>query len=224
MAHAAHMKAHFTSLVPEESRHEYVQEHKMGFCTQFKHCETNPFYPDVVQADGNAGWYSTDQSGWIGQSDDPAGAIGSGGEWVNGELPASGSGTYEYNWGSFVYPTARGNGGLGGGGHPMGMLLCVSEARSVICVNISLSRASSSLHLVCRAPSDTDLNTVHFCTDRVFITTRLLGHARQDRRQGVPNCEAFASRFSSTSRGIRQRASSDVTFETLEKPSYSSSL
>ena len=137
MAHAAHMKAHFTSLVPEESRHEYVQEHKMGFCTQFKHCETNPFYPDVVQADGNAGWYSTDQSGWIGQSDDPAGAIGSGGEWVNGELPASGSGTYEYNWGSFVYPTARGNGGLGGGGHPMGMLLCVSEARSVICVNIS---------------------------------------------------------------------------------------
>ena len=134
MAHAAHMKAHFTSLVPEESRHEYVQEHKMGFCTQFKHCETNPFYPDVVQADGNAGWYSTDQSGWIGQSDDPAGAIGSGGEWVNGELPASGSGTYEYNWGSFVYPTARGNGGLGGGGHPMGMLLGVSEARSVLCV------------------------------------------------------------------------------------------
>ena len=52
MAHAAHMKAHFTSLVPEESRHEYVQEHKMGFCTQFKHCETNPFYPDVVQALG----------------------------------------------------------------------------------------------------------------------------------------------------------------------------
>jgi len=64
--HALHMKAHFTALLPEEQHYEYQQEHEMGFCTQFQHCEDNPFYPDIVQADQNEGWYSTDQSGWLG--------------------------------------------------------------------------------------------------------------------------------------------------------------
>jgi hypothetical protein len=34
--HAMHMKAHFTTLMPEEDRHDYIQPHNPGICTQFR--------------------------------------------------------------------------------------------------------------------------------------------------------------------------------------------
>ena len=73
LSHMVHMKAHlghFTMLLPEEQHHEYVQEHDAGYCTQFRHCEDNPFYPDITQSDNNYDWYGTDQSGWLGWDDE----------------------------------------------------------------------------------------------------------------------------------------------------------
>jgi hypothetical protein len=92
-AHAMHMKAHFTALLPEEQHQTYIQPHMnndnpdggLHTCTQFRHCEDNPFYPDIVQADGNEGWYSTDQSNWLGMAPNDANPSGVGQYVVDGE-------------------------------------------------------------------------------------------------------------------------------------------
>ena len=63
--HLMQLKAnlsHVTMLMPEEDNHEYVQDHQDGICTQFRHCEDNPFYPAITQADGNEGWYRAEFS------------------------------------------------------------------------------------------------------------------------------------------------------------------
>jgi len=136
--HAMHMKAHFTQLMPEEQRQDYAQPHNPGICTQFRHCETNPFYPDIVQADNNAGWYATDQSGWLGMSDDDSGGgvgqymedppgenFGGVGGWVAGEKAVGDHGTYNYDWGPHLPPqygggNGNGHAGLPSNSHPMG--------------------------------------------------------------------------------------------------------
>ena len=41
--HAMHMKAHFTQLMPEEDRQDYIQPHNPGICTQFRVCTAHLF-------------------------------------------------------------------------------------------------------------------------------------------------------------------------------------
>jgi hypothetical protein len=73
LTHAVHVKAHFAALLPEENHHDYGQVHLtdnpdggIGICSQFQHCESNVFATAFPQADHYDGWYSTDQSGWLG--------------------------------------------------------------------------------------------------------------------------------------------------------------
>ena len=73
LTHAAHMKAHFAALLPEENHHDYGQAHMtdnpdggIHICSQFQHCESNVFATAFPQADHYDGWFSTDQSGWLG--------------------------------------------------------------------------------------------------------------------------------------------------------------
>jgi hypothetical protein len=41
-----------------------------------QYCESNPFYPAITQADNNLGWYDTDQSSWLGMSDEDSSGLG----------------------------------------------------------------------------------------------------------------------------------------------------
>ena len=122
----------------------------MGFCTQFQHCEDNPFYPDIVQADQNEGWYSTDQSGWLGLAPNDESPSGTGQYEIDGQPyggvggnvmgeKASGNalGSYSYNWGPFMRPSAPAAGSYGGafGGayHPMGCWAMHDKETGEIC-------------------------------------------------------------------------------------------